>query len=96
MNTKNVTRKELATSVTEKLSISHKNAAEIVDTLFSILKSTLTRGESIKLVNFGSFIVHEKSPRRGRNPQTGESMMITKRQMITFRPSRQLREGLNV
>lgn len=96
MNTNNVTSRELATSVTEKLGISHRNAAEIVDTLFSTLKSTLTSGESIKLVNFGSFIVREKSPRRGRNPQTGESMMITKRHMITFRPSRQLRDGLNI
>jgi len=96
MNKNNVTRKELATLVTEKLGISHRNAAEIIDTFFSTLKNTLTNGESIKLVNFGSFIVKEKSPRRGRNPQTGESMMITKRQMITFRPSRQLREGLNV
>ncbi|MGD9949113.1 MAG: integration host factor subunit alpha [Desulfobulbus sp.] len=96
MNQNNVTRKELATSVVDKLGISHRNAAEIVDTFFSTLKNTLTSGESIKLVNFGSFIVHDKSPRRGRNPQTGESMMITQRQMITFRPSRQLREGLNV
>jgi len=92
----NVTRKELAASVTDKLGISHRHASEIVDTLFSTLKNTLISGESIKLVNFGSFVVHEKLPRRGRNPQTGESMMITKRQMITFRPSRQLREGLNV
>nr|WP_321466396.1 integration host factor subunit alpha [uncultured Desulfobulbus sp.] len=92
----NVTRKELATSVTDKLGISNRNAAEIVDTFFATLKNTLISGESIKLVNFGSFLVHEKSPRRGRNPKTGESMMITKRHMITFRPSRQLREGLNV
>ena len=96
MNIKNVTRKELATSLNEKLGISHRNASEIVDTVFSILKNTLIRGESIKLVQFGSFNVREKSPRRGRNPQTGESMMITKRQMITFRPSRQLRDNLNV
>ena len=96
MNKNNVTRKKLATSVTEKLGISHRNAAEIVDTVFSTLKNTLISGESIKLVHFGTFIVKEKSPRRGRNPQTGESMMITKRHMITFRPSRQLREGLNV
>jgi len=96
MNKKNVTRKKLAISLTEKLEISHRNAAQIVEIVFSTLKSTLINGESIKLVQFGTFIVREKSPRRGRNPQTGESMMITKRNMITFRPSRQLRESLNV
>ena len=96
MNKNNVTRKELSTSITLKLGIPYRHSSEIVDIVFSNLKSTLVSGESIKLVNFGSFIVHKKSPRRGRNPQTGESMMITKRQMITFRPSRQLRENLNV
>lgn len=96
MNKKSVTRKELAASLNEKLGISRRNASEIVDTVFSTLKNTLTSGESIKLVQFGSFKVREKSPRRGRNPQTGESMMITKRQMIAFRPSRQLRDNLNV
>ena len=95
MNKKNVTRKELATSVTEKLGISQRNAAEIVDTVFAALKDTLVSGESIKLVQFGSLKVRDKAPRRGRNPKTGESMTIAKRQMITFRPSGQLRDRLN-
>ncbi len=95
MNQKNVTRKELALSVTNKLGISQRNAAEIVDTVFTTLKNTLVGGESIKLVQFGSLIVRDKSPRRGRNPKTGESMLITKRQMVNFRPSRQLRNRLN-
>ncbi len=95
MNKKNVTRKELATSVTEKLGISQRNAAEIVDTVFAALKDTLVNGESIKLVQFGTLKVRDKAPRRGRNPKTGESMTIAKRQMITFRPSGQLRDRLN-
>ena len=95
MNKKNVTRKELALSVTEKLGVSQRNAAEIVDTVFATLKNTLVNGESIKLVQFGTLNVRDKSPRRGRNPKTGESMTIAKRQMITFRPSRQLRDKLN-
>ena len=95
MNQKNVTRKELAISVTEKLGITQRNAAEIVDTVFATLKNTLVNGESIKLVQFGSFNVRDKSPRRGRNPKTGQSMTITKRQMVTFRPSKQLRDRLN-
>lgn len=95
MKKNNVTRKELALSVTEKLGISQRNSAQIVDTVFATLKSTLINGESIKLVQFGSLNVRDKSPRRGRNPKTGESMTITKRQMINFRPSKQLRERLN-
>jgi len=95
MNKKNVTRKELALSVTEKMDVSQRNAAEIVDAVFATLKDTLVNGESVKLVQFGSLNVLDKSARRGRNPKTGESMTIAKRQMITFRPSRQLRDRLN-
>ena len=92
---KNVTRKELALSVNEKLGLSQRNASEMVDTIFSTMKETLVSGESLKLVQFGTLSVRDKAPRRGRNPRTGESMTITKRKMVSFRPSKRLRELLN-
>lgn len=95
MKKKNVTRKELAESVSEKLDISQRNASVIVDTVFATLKNTMVAGESIKLVQFGTLTVRDKAPRRGRNPKTGASMTITKRQMVSFRPSKRLRERLN-
>ncbi len=95
MKKKNVTRKELALSVNEKLGVSQRNAAEMVDTIFATMKETLINGESLKLVQFGTLSVRDKSPRRGRNPRTGESMTITKRKMVSFRPSKRLRERLN-
>lgn len=93
--TTNVTRKELALTIADRLQISQRSAAEIVDNVFSVMKETMVAGESVKLVQFGTLTVREKSPRRGRNPRTGESMTITKRQMVSFRPSKQLRERLN-
>jgi len=95
MKKKNVTRKELAISVHGRLGISQRNAAEIVDSVFTVMKNTMVVGESVKLVQFGTLTVRNKSLRRGRNPKTGEPMTITKRQMIYFRPSRRLRERLN-
>lgn len=95
MKNKNVTRKELALTVNEKLGISQRNAAEMVDTVFATMKNTLINGESLKLVQFGTLSVRAKAPRRGRNPRTGESMTITKRKMVSFRPSKRLRERLN-
>ncbi len=95
MKKKNVTRKELAIALNNRLGISQRNAAEIVDTVFASMKETLISGESIKLVQFGTLIVRDKAPRRGRNPRTGEPMMITKRKMVSFRPSKRLRERLN-
>ena len=95
MKKKNVTRKELAISVNEKLGVSRRNAVEIVGAVFSAMKNTMVAGESIKLVQFGTLTVRNKSPRRGRNPRTGESMIITKRQTASFHPSKRLRERLN-
>ena len=95
MKNKNVTRKELALSVNEKLGVSQRNATEMVDTIFAAMKNTLISGESLKLVQFGTLSVRDKAPRRGRNPRTGESMTITKRKMVSFRPSKRLRERLN-
>lgn len=92
---RNVTRKELALAVNEKLGLSQRNASEMVDTIFATMKKTLVSGESLKLVQFGTLSVRDKSPRRGRNPRTGESMIITKRKMVSFRPSKRLRELLN-
>jgi integration host factor subunit alpha len=91
----NVTRKELSLSLNEKLGISQRNAAKMVDTIFAAMKGTLVNGESLKLVQFGTLIVRGKSPRRGRNPRTGDPMTITKRKMVSFRPSKRLRELLN-
>ena len=91
----NVTRKELAVSVHDQLGISQRNSSDIVDSVFSVLKDTLVNGESVKLVQFGTLTVRDKSPRKGRNPRTGETMTITKRKMVSFRPSKQLRERLN-
>jgi integration host factor subunit alpha len=77
------------------MGISHRGAGDIVDAVFATMKQSVVAGESVKLVQFGVLAVRDKSPRRGRNPKTGESMTITKRQMITFRPSRKLRDRLN-
>jgi integration host factor subunit alpha len=95
MEDSNLTRRELAIAVNETLGISQRSAAEIVDTVFSSLKETLISGESVKLVQFGTLAVRDKDPRRGRNPRTGEAMTITKRKMVSFRPSKRLREQLN-
>ncbi len=95
MKKKNVTRKELAVAVNENLGVSQRNSAEIVDSVFAAMKKNLVSGQSIKLVQFGTLTVRDKSPRRGRNPRTGEAMVISKRKMVSFRPSKSLRERLN-
>jgi len=91
----NLTRKELTETLASRLGYSQSNCALIVDTFLDSLKQSMISGESIKLVHFGTFTVRNKAPRRGRNPRTGETITIKKRQAVSFRPSKQLREQVN-
>jgi integration host factor subunit alpha len=96
-NTKhnNLTRRELAESLSNRLGYSQSNCALIVDSFLDNMKQTLLGGETIKLVHFGTFTVRDKAPRKGRNPRTGETITIKKRQTVSFRPSKKLRELVN-
>ena len=95
MKRSNITRKDLAKAINEKLGFSQRSAEEIVDTVFSTMKETLINGESIKLVHFGTLSVRKKTPRKGRNPRTGEPMEICSRSMVSFKPSKGLRMKIN-
>jgi integration host factor subunit alpha len=95
MKRSNITRKDLARAINEKMGFSQRSAEEIVDTVFSTMKSALLNGDSIKLVHFGTLSVRKKSPRRGRNPRTGDAMEISSRNMVTFKPSKGLRMKIN-
>jgi integration host factor subunit alpha len=96
MNINNLTRKELAEAVAERLGFSQSSCAEIVDSFLDTMKHTLLAGESIKIVHFGTFSLRNKLPRNGRNPRTGDAITIRKRQTVSFRPSKQLREEINI
>ncbi len=95
MNTGNLTRKELAEALTTQLGYPQSTCSELVDSFLDKMKQTLLDGEPIKFVHFGTFNVRDKQPRRGRNPRTGETITIKKRQMISFRPSKKMREQIN-
>ncbi len=90
-----MTKAELVETVYQKVGLSKKESAEIVNTLFELIKETLERGEKIKISGFGNFVVREKKSRVGRNPQTGEEMEIAARRVLTFRPSQVLKNMLN-
>ena len=70
-------------------------AREAVETILRIIKSSLENGEDVLLSGFGKFSVKSKSDRKGRNPQTGESLMLDARKVVTFKPSGLLRKKVN-
>jgi integration host factor subunit alpha len=69
--------------------------AEIVETLFEMVKKTLEEGEDVLISGFGKFSVKGKNQRRGRNPQTGDPIMLSPRKVVTFKCSGVLRHKIN-
>lgn len=70
-------------------------STQVVETLFELIRSSLEQGEDVLISGFGKFCVKYKHERRGRNPQTGDEMMLTSRKVVTFKCSGILREEMN-
>lgn len=90
-----MTKADIVDSLYEKVGFSKKEAADLVEMVFDTIKNTLSQGQKIKISGFGNFVVREKRARIGRNPQTGESIEISARRVLTFRPSQVLRAEVN-
>jgi len=90
-----MTKADLIENVSERVGFSKKEAADMVEAVFDILKEKLEGQESVKISGFGNFIVRQKSIRKGRNPQTGNEIKISARRVVTFKTSQVLRNALN-
>ena len=90
-----MTKADIVEKVYLTLGLSRQESAELVEQAFEIIKEALERGDTVKISGFGSFVVRQKNARRGRNPQTGEELMITPRKILTFKPSTVLRKAIN-
>ena len=90
-----MTKADIAERIQSATRFTKKESVEMMEAVFSIMKSTLESGETLKISGFGSFIVKQKKDRRGRNPQTGEAITIEARRILTFKPSTLLRQAIN-
>ena len=90
-----LTKSEIVTSVHD-LCFTKKKSVEVIESLLEIIKCTLESSEDVLISGFGKFCVKDKAQRRGRNPATGEDMMLIPRKVATFRCSRRLRDKINV
>jgi len=86
---------DLIDSIYNQLDLPKTKSAHVVDSLLEIIKKTLEDGEDVLISGFGKFCVKKKNKRRGRNPQTGEDLMLGERRVVTFRCSGVLRDKVN-
>ena len=90
-----LTKAKLIETIADQIGYPRNHSKEILETFLEIIKKTLESGEDVMISNFGKFCVKDKRERRGRNPATGEDMMMTPRRVVTFRWSRNLRDKIN-
>ena len=90
-----LTKTDIIKAVHTHLDIPKKDCFGIVKSLFDIIKDDLLKGNDVMISGFGKWTVKAKHKRRGRNPKTGNAMMIDARKVVRFRPSYVLRDVVN-
>ena len=90
-----LTKAEIALKVAEHCGFMRGEASEIIEKLLEIIKSKLISGEDVMISGFGKWSVKSKHARRGRNPQTGESIVLEPRKVVTWHYSPVLKRSCN-
>ena len=90
-----LTKAHIIDAVTERNGFTCKKSIETVEILLELIKQSLESGDDVLISGFGKFCVKKKKKRRGRNPATGEDLMLAPRKVVTFQSSMKLREKLN-
>ena len=88
-------KKSIVEEIHEKIGFSRRETRAIVDSAIELMKGALTKGEPVMISSFGKFSPRQRKERKGRNPQTGETITIPARKVVTFKLSRVLKERIN-
>jgi integration host factor subunit alpha len=90
-----LTKTDLVSKLNEQAGLSRKDSASAVESTFDIMKAELESGNDVKISGLGKWTVKAKKERNGRNPQTGKSMAISARKVVTFKTSPVLKKQVN-
>jgi len=90
-----LTKKDIVDRMQAELGFLRNQSVEITESLLELIKATLESGEDVLVSGFGKFCVKEKKARKGRNPATGEDLMLKPRRVVTFKWSGKLREKVD-
>jgi integration host factor subunit alpha len=90
-----LTKADIVEAMQSDMGFTRHQSTELVESLLETIKSTLASGEDVLVSGFGKFCVQEKRERRGRNPATGEDLMLAPRKVVSFRCSGTLRKRVN-
>jgi len=88
-------KSELIDRIADSSDISKAAAARALDAMVGAIEDSLKNGESVSLVGFGTFLVRDRAPRTGRNPQTGATIQIAAAKVPAFKAGKALKDALN-
>ena len=91
-----MTKSELTQLIAKRKSaLAHKDVENVIKVIYETMVKTLSIGGRIEIRGFGSFSLHHRAPRQGRNPKTGETVMLSEKWVPHFKPGKELRERVN-
>ena len=88
-------KSDLAGRVADRIGVSRSAAGDAVDAVFNAVGEALSKGEEVRIVGFGTFATRHRPARSGRNPRTGESLVIAASTTPAFKPGKPLRDSVN-
>lgn len=90
-----MTKTDIIEEIQATTGFTRKKSTEVLEAVFSTIKNALESGDYLRITGFGKFVVNQKADRPGRNPQTGETITLSSRKQLTFKPSGQLKKAIN-
>ena len=94
LETPALTKAQLAEILFEQIGLNKRESKDMIDAFFNLVSDSLVEGDDVKLTGFGNFQIRIKAPRPGRNPRTGEAILIQARRVVTFHASYKLKEQI--
>ena len=91
----NLTKKEIVNSIYMQIGFSKKISENLLEDVFQILLKNIIVEKKVKIAKFGTFVLRKKNQRVGRNPKTKEEKIISERNVILFKPSKELKQLVN-
>ena len=91
----NLTKKEIINSIYMQIGFSKKISESLFEDIFQIILKNIITKKKVKIAKFGTFIIRKKKERIGRNPKTKEEKIISERNVILFKPSKELKKFIN-
>lgn len=94
LETPALTKAHLADLLFDQIGLNKRESKDMIDSFFDLVSDSLVEGTDVKISGFGNFQIRTKAPRPGRNPRTGESILIEARRVVTFHASHKLKEQI--